>query len=280
MNKGKWKISLKSLISMRWQNHLPRLVIHEKYEKFVKWFLRILTLFGIVSSVIAFPIWYISLSFAAVLFLIEQFFEKSIFQYTSIYVQPMPDFKYDPEEWKGMAFAFPQDTDPKLLNVVGCAFSSKEYAHKFFKLIKAWNYNKIEDKDNNICLSFIVEDEREYSVYLYPSAERETVDQFFQEAEESQKVDKHGKEHQQLVVQMVFCKIFPYGANSQLKMFIKNQVLDRPFWLKPFIMKENGQIEMIHNEEPILKYHYKFKNRHELHKSEYEYQHGKNVMKK
>jgi len=280
MNKGKWKISLKSVISIRWQNHLPRLVIHEKYEKPVKWGLRTFTFFGIVSSVIAFPIWYISLLFAILLFLIEQFFEKSIFQYTSIYVQPMPDFKYDPKEWKAMAFAFPQNSDPKLLNVVGCAFATKEYAHDFFKLLKAWNYDEAEDNNNNICLSFIVENEKEYSVYLYANPERKTVGQFFQEAEKHQKYEKYGKEHQRLIMQMVFCKIFPYGANSRLKMFIEKQSLEHPFWLKPFIMKENGQIEMIYNEAPILKYLYKFKSRHELTKREYEYQHGKNVMKK
>lgn len=280
MNKGKWKISLKSLISLKWQNHLPRLVIHEKYEKFAKWFLRLLTLIGVVSSVIVFPIWYISLLFAIVLLLIEQFFEKAIFQYTSLYVQPIPDFKYDPKEWKGMAFAFPQDPDPNLLNVVGCAFATEEYARKFFKLLKDWNYGEAEDKHNNICLSFIIEDEKEYSVYLYPNPERKTVGQFFKEAEESQKYKKYGKEHQQLIMQMVFCKIFPYGTNSQLKMFIEKQSLDRPFWLKPFLMKDNGKIEMIHNEDPILKCNYKYKSRHELNKSEYEYQHGKNVMNK
>lgn len=255
-------------------------MIHEKYEKTVKWVLRILTAFAIVSSVIAFSIWYISLSFAIVSFLIEQFFEKSIFQYTSIYVQPMPDFEYDPEEWKGMAFAFPQDSDPRLLNVAGCAFATEKYAHKFFELLKAWNYGKEEDKSNNICFSFIVENEKEYSVYLYPNHERKTVGQFFKKAKEFQKYEKYGKEHQQLIMQMVFCEIFPYGANSQLKMFIKKQSLDRPFWLKPFIMKENGQIEMVHSEDPILKYHYKFKNRHDLNKNEYEYQHWKNAMKK
>lgn len=280
MNKGKWKISSKSIISIRWQNHLPRLIVHEKYEKFVNWFLRILTVFGIVTSVIAFPIWYINLLFAIVLFIIEQFFEKSIFKYTSIYVQPMPDFKYDSKEWKGMAFAFPQDPDQKLLNIVGCAFATEEYAHKFFKLLKAWNYGEVEDKDNNICLSFIVESEKEYSVYLYPNPERKIVDQFFKKAEESLKYEKYGKEHQKLIMHMVFCKIFPYRVNSQLKIFIEKQSLDHPFWLKVFIMKKNGKIEMVHNENAILKYHYKFKNRHELNKNEYEYWHGKNVMKK
>lgn len=280
MNKGKWKIKRKSLISVRWQKHLPRLVIHEKYEKTTKWFLRILTACAIISSVIAFPIWYISLSVAIVLFLIEQFFEKSIFQYTTIYVHPMPDFTYDPKEWKAMAFAFPQDSDPRLLNVVGCAFATEEYAHKFFKLLKAWNYGEAEDKNNNICLSFIVENEKKYSVYLYPNPKRRTVDQFFQEAEEFQKYEKYGKEHQRLTMQMIFSERFPYGATSQLKMFIEKQSLDRPFWLKPFIVKENGESEMLYSEDPVLKYHYKFKNSHELNKNEIEYQLRKNIMKK
>ncbi|MFQ5884699.1 MAG: hypothetical protein ACE5IO_06330 [Thermoplasmata archaeon] len=271
---------MRSLISVRWQGHLPRLVIHERYEKFTKWLLRILALIGITSSVIALHIWYLNLLFAIALLLIEQFIEKSIFLYTSIYVQPMPDFTEAPEEWKGMAFAFPQEPDPKLLCVAGCAFSTKAYAHKFLNLLRDWNYGEPEDKDNNICLSFIVENDKEYSVYLYPNPERRTVGQFFQKVEQFQRHRKHGKEHQELIMQMIFCKVFPYGADSQLKLFVENQSMGSPFWLRPFIMKDDGKVEMLYEEEPILKYHYKFKNRGELGKTDVEYHHGKSVMKK
>lgn len=280
MKRGELEISLKSLISVRWEKYFPRLVIHEKYEKKVKWTLRILTCIGILGSLIAFPIWYASLSFAVLLLLIEQFFERAVFEYTSIYVQPLPEFSYDPDKWKGMSYAFPQDPDPHLLNVVGCAFSTSDYANKFFNLMRSWNYNEKEDKDNNICLSFIVESENEYSVYLYPNPERRTVGEFFGEVEEERKLEKHGKQHQQLIMHMLFCKIFPYGENSQLKIFITKQRKDRPFWLQPFIMDENGHIDILYDIEPILKYHFKFKNRSELIKKEIEYHHGKNIMRK
>ena len=142
MRKVNWKVSLKSLISIKWEKHLPRLVLHEKYEKKVKWTLRILASSGILSSIVAFPVWYMGLSLAVLLFLIEQFFERAIFQYTSIYMQPMPDFKYDPDEWKAMSYAFPQDPDPRMLNVVGCTFRTSDYARKFFTLLKSWNYDQ------------------------------------------------------------------------------------------------------------------------------------------
>lgn len=279
MKKGKWRISLKSLIWFRWQNHLPRLVIHEKYERQVKWILRILAITAIATSLLAFEVWYLKLSFALALFLIEQFFERAIFQYTSIYFQPFPSFTIEGEKWTDMGFAYPENPQPNELNVVGPVFSDKEYAHNFFNLLRQWNYQQSEDKDNNICLSFILESENQYSVYFYPNLKRKTVGEFFEEAEQQQKLKKFGKEHQQLVGQMIFCKIFRYGEGLGLKRFLEIQSEDKPFWLKPFITKADRTFEMIWEEEPILKYHFKCKKGKELSKGEVEYQHGKHVMK-
>lgn len=279
MKKGKWRISLKSLVWMRWQNHLPRLVIHEKYEHHVKWILRILGIIAIASSLLAFEAWYVKLPFASVLLLIEQFLERGIFQYTSIYFQPFPSFTVEGEKWTDMGFAYPENPQPNELNVIGPVFSDKEYARNFFNLLRDWNYQQSEDKDNNICLSFILESEKQYSVYFYPNLKRETIAPFFKEAEEQQKYEKYGKEHQQLVAQMIFCKVFRYGEGLGLKRFLEIQSEDKPFWLKPFIIKVDRTFEMIWEEEPILKYHFKCKKRKELNKDEVEYQHGKHVMK-
>ena len=203
---------MRSLVNLRIERGLPRLIVHEKYEKSVKWTLRTLAAIGIVASVIAFPVWYLGLSFAVLMFLIQQFFERAIFQYTSIYVQPLPDFTYNPDEWKGMAFAFPAKPEDTDLNVVGCAFASLEYAQKFFSLVQAWNSNEAEDRDNNICLSFIVENEKEYSIYLYPNPDRKIVTKFFDQAEEQFKYEKYGKRHQKLIMHMVVCKTFPFRS--------------------------------------------------------------------
>jgi len=280
MKVGDWDVSLRSLVSVRWRNHLPRLVIHEKFEKHAKWAARILTVVAILSSVIAFPAWYFSLSFAVFMFLLEQFVERCIFEYTSIYVQPIPEFALKTEEWKGMAFAFPQESDPRLLNVVGCAFKTREYAHEFFELLRAWNYHGKEDRDNNICLSFILEDEAHYIAYLYPNPDRATVKQFFDVAEEAQKIEKFGKQHQQLVMQMVLGKSFPFGPDAKLKLFVESQPDDRPFWLKPFLMHDDGTLEMIHDEGPILKHHFKFRAKKNLTPHEYEYHLLKNRRKR
>ena len=280
MKAGNWDVSIRSLISVHWKNHLPRLVLHEKFERHVKWTARAIAAAAILCSVIAFPAWYFSLAFAVLMFLIEQFVERCIFEFTSIYVQPMPDFALKTEEWKGMAFAFPQEPDPKLLNVVGCAFATPEYAHKFFELLRDWNYRKKEDRDNNICLSFILHGDTHYITFFYPNPDRSTVKDFFDAAEDVQKLKKYGKTHQRLVMHMVLGKRFPYMDDAKLKVFVQNQSADRPFWLKPFLMHDDGSLELMYDEEPILKHEFKFKAKEDLTPQEYEYHLLKSHMKR
>ncbi len=167
MRIGGWRVAISSLISVEWHGILPRLVVHEKYETVIKWTLRGLTLLAILSSLISLTK-YQSLFLAIVLTALEQFLERAVFQYTSMYVQPMPDFAFDPARWTGMGFAFPQRLEPGVLNLVGPAFDDEATARGFLRLLKAWNYNQDDDKNDNICLSFIVENDREYSAYLYP----------------------------------------------------------------------------------------------------------------
>ena len=37
IKKGDWKIESSSLVNIEWRNKIPRLIVHEKYEKIVKW---------------------------------------------------------------------------------------------------------------------------------------------------------------------------------------------------------------------------------------------------
>jgi hypothetical protein len=280
MKVGNWNISIKSLISVRWQNGIPHLVLHEKFEKHAKWTIRVITFIGILSSVIAFSAWFFSLFCAVMIFLIGQFLERCVFEYTSIYVPPLPTFEYKTKEWKGMAFAFPEEPNPKLLNVVGCAFETKDYAHEFFALLRDWNYQEKEDRDNNICLSFILDDGgKSYITYLYPNPNRQSVNKILDTAEEVQKSEKQGKQHQRLMFQYTLGKKFPYPADASLKTFVENQPKDRPFWLKPFLMHSDGKLEMLYDEDSILKCEFKFKEKKDLTPQEYEYYFIKNHKK-
>jgi hypothetical protein len=271
MKVGHWDVKLRSLISVTWKRHLPRLVVHEKFQKHVKWTTRVITALTVLASVITFPVWYLSLAFAVFMFLFEQFVERSIFEYTTLYVQPMPGFVLKTEEWKGMAFAFPEEPDPRLLNVVGCAFATREYGHKFFELLRDWNYRAQDDVHNNICLSFILIDDTHYVTYLYPNPRRRTVMESFDTVERAQKLEKYGKQQQRLVMEMALGKSFCLPPDAKLRVFVERQPKDRPFWLKPFLMRDDGTLEMIDEEQPILKHEFKFKSKKELTTEDHEY---------
>ena len=275
MGNAGWRVSLRSLVSVRIRGGIPRLVVHEKYHGYVKWTLRGLAVLGIASSVIMFPEWYWALGFAIVLFLMQLSLGKAVVQYSTIFVQPQPDFVYDPAEWRAMAFAFPDPPAPDLLNVVGCAFGSVEYARKFFRLLAAWNNEAPEDRDDNIRLTFVIENDSEYSVYLFPSPDRAIVRQSMEDVRRDLKLEKYGKEQQQLVLHTIFCKRFPYSASCHLAQFVAQQPPDRPYWLKPFLWERDGTIKALFDEPSILKWRFKCARRDDLGKHDVEYHDGK-----
>ena len=162
-----WNNLRRSLITLRCQQWPPRLVIHEKYENITKWILRTIALAGIILNVGFVPFWYLNIAIAIMLVVIEQFLERAVFLYTTIYWQPFPEFTWDlGKEWMSMGFAFPENPMPEDLNVVGPVFKSESYAREFFNIIRAWNYGNEEDIDDNVCLSFIIEKSEKYYTYI------------------------------------------------------------------------------------------------------------------
>jgi hypothetical protein len=140
----------RSPIEVRWNRGIPRFVIAERYEKRIKWGLRLLAAVGILSSLAVFPTWYSSLGFTLAIFIVEQILERTVFFYSSMFVQPLPHFDLDPSEWTAMAFLFPVDskTPPGL----GLVFKSSDYGRRFFEWLSSWNYEADEDSQDNICV--------------------------------------------------------------------------------------------------------------------------------
>lgn len=237
-----------------------------------------MTAIAIASSIGFIPVWYLNLLLAIALVAIEQFLERAVFLYTIFYWQPFPDFKWAiGEEWIGMGFTFPIPRDKGELNVVGSAFKSESCAHEFFELLRKWNYGDQEDRDNNICLSFITIDDG-YFVFIYPNLARHTIKETFSEIEERQKFEKYGKEPQEFVAQFIFCKHFTYAPNSMFNKFSQEQSEGRPYWLQPFIQNPDGSSGILFPEEPLLKFHVKIRTRSELEQYGVEYQHFKYVI--
>ncbi|MGB2814984.1 MAG: hypothetical protein WBC50_00605 [Dehalococcoidales bacterium] len=274
----RWHNRRKTLITLRWKRGIPRLVIHEKYEKLVKWSLRAVTVMAIVSSIGFMPIWYFELVLAIVIVAVEQFIERSVFLYTIFYWQPLPDFKWDiGQEWVSMGFASPVPRGERELNVVGPVFKIESYAHEFFELLRRWNYDYQEDRENNICLSFVTVNDG-YFVFIYPNLARHTIKETFSEIEEMKKIEKYGKEPQPFVVQFIFCKHFTYASNSMFNKFWQEQPEGQPYWLQPFIQNSDGTCRILFSEKPILKFQVKIGPRSQLEQRGLEYQHFKNVI--
>ena len=229
---------------------VPRLLLPERYERPMRWILRFLTSVGLVLSVIALSPWYFSFAAALGLLLTEQFFERVVFRYTTLVLQPMPEFEYKSEEWCGMGFVMPRGK-AQFLNQVVLGFEHEEYAIRFFQLIRWWNYEEEEDSDRNVRLSFLWETEQKYHVLLYPSLERAGVEQDREETEDDLRLEKYGKEHLQLVMQVVFCKAFE--DKGSLRQFLADQAVQaRPFQLTVGVLSSGGQLTPIGGIQPIL----------------------------
>lgn len=271
---GKYK---KKLPWLRFENHLPRLFLHEKHERIIRWALRGLTILGVTTSVITLP-WFYSLSLSIGLVVFDVFLERTLFYYTSLYVQAMPDFEYDSDKWVANAFvSIGHPSNPNSERIVGLVFTEKEYASKLFQLLRAWNHGDSDNKEGNIFLSFIT-DEDTYYVYLYPSFEKASIKKMHKKLENENKLKKYGKEHFGLVMAMVICKGFSTAHGYALGTFVDNHPVGKPFTLGPFIQVPGGQPRPIEDIEPIRMCRYKAKIPSELTEDDFEYQHWRKMV--
>lgn len=263
---------------LRWGKPFPRLVLHEKHEEKIRWSLRILTAVGIITSLITLPI-LVGFSLAIGLVVLDVFLEKTIFYYTSLYVTALPDFRYEPDKWPAMVFVSFGPPSPESDKVVGLVFSDRDYARKFFDLLRAWNHGSSEDTDNNIQLSFITDEDR-YYVYLYPSIEKKSIKKTFAKVKRQNRLKKFGKEHFGLVMQMVICRGFDTSQGYGLGQFTDNHLNRKHFLLGPFISEAGNPPQPIMEIEPISKFHYKAKIPGELTDEDFEYIHWRKLVKR
>jgi hypothetical protein len=265
---------VKTLFSIEMKHGVPRLVVHEKYEKATKWVLRGIAAIGIAISALAFSHWYVGVVIAILILAIQQFFERTVFEYTAIHVSAMPR-RYDPAQWLAVAFAFSADTSYP--DIIGPAFKDKAYAEEILRVIRSWNYEQDEDEEDYIRLSFILENADDYSIYIYPATNRPSAREFYGKYEEESKATKQGKRLMRLSILMTFCKIFP-RKGSLLPRFHERNRSGRPFLLTTFFQVGAGYSPL--TEEAVLKSHYKLTTRELLSKDAFEFAHGKRVMKK
>jgi hypothetical protein len=274
---GKWKVDTSTLFRVEWRLPFPKIYLHERFEKIAKWTSRTIVTIGILVSLLALPTVY-DFIVAIVLLALEVLVEKIIFEYSVIIVQPFPDFEVDESQWITNGYLFPNPAfraQYDLQNHFGPCYKDEAYARQFFEYLKSWNELKPTDPDNNICLSFILEEDNSYTTYIYANPNRKWLDEAFNTYQELNKVEKYGKIQQSMVMQMVYWKTLPNKKGTMFHSFTADQANNELFHFCPFYMSNNSPVAL--EDLIIKKYHYSFKKRADVVKGDLEYYYGPTI---
>lgn len=266
-------VDSKTIIRIEWRKFYPVLILADKYENYIKWILRVLAIVGIATSLISINKWYFNLGIALLIFAIEQFFERIIFEYTTIVVQEYPDFEIQTELWKSNGFMMTAERDDVNLPYIGPAYSDSDYSKKFFKYLKNWCDNKDFDDENKIVLSFILEEGNYYTTYLYANPERKNVKHLFDFLGIINRFEKFNKSQQKLLIQLMFWNKLPINDGYSIKVFLDRYKPGDKFYLTPFLVENGVNVKEVYAKLAILKDTYKIKKRIELTPSDIEYHH-------
>lgn len=265
-------VNSNTLVRLEWRRFYPVLVVHEKFEKILKWILRIIAIGGIATSVISIPVWYLSLGLAIIIALIEQFFERSIFEYTTMIVQPFPGFEIDYGQWKTNGFMLPKEKNDEDLAYFGPSYQDETYAINMFKYFKSWiDDSRNDDKDNNLIVSLIIEPNEEYTTYIYANIGRKRLDTMFKVLGDMSKLEKHGKRQQQFITQMFYWNTLDFKEGYYIKKFLEFQKPDESFYFLPSVIQPFGLPPEFLFDYAIKKYEFKLKKREDVKKFEPEY---------
>lgn len=176
---------------IRWNYRVQRdgkffkIIVPEKHKLIIKSLKYFLTIISLISAFFAFQIVFISFLFGLVIFGILWLFEKVIFLYSTFYVPPLPIFEIDPLKWLGTTWGYGIIPNKDIeIPIVGILFSDENYAQDMFSLLLDWSYGESNDKENNICLSAIVNDDKtEYVFFCYPNIFRRKAKEFFKKVD-------------------------------------------------------------------------------------------------
>jgi hypothetical protein len=163
---------------------------------------------------------------------------------------------------------------------VGMVFKDESCGKKIFDGITNWNYNKREDSENNIQISFILEKDDTYTTYIYPSEERRTIvntlanlerdaeKEMLEDIKRKEKPDV--KEPRLLIMGQVLNKNIPNPKNSNFMKFISTFSEGDRFEFGAYTLLGDNP-KQISGIEPIFKSYLKIKRRCDLSSDEIEY---------
>ena len=261
-----------TLFRIEWRKFYPALILHEKYEKKIKWTLRIIAIISIGLSIYSFEEWYHSLLVTLVILAIEQFFEKAGFEYTTIIFQPLPKFELELDQWVTNGFLIPKVKNKTVHAHFGPTYLDEEYGTKFFNYIRSWiNDNQSDDKENTVIISLVIEPNETYTTYIYANPGRKRLDYLFKFLEASTQTQKYGKKQQKFVAQLFYWNTLDFKDGYSIKNFLSFKEEDDPFYFTPSIYQPFNLPPKFLTDLSIKKYNLKIRNRKDLKKNEPEF---------
>lgn len=259
------------------KNGMPRLFLHEKHEKRVRWLIRVLTAVGVALTVVTLP-WYFALAISLGLVGAEAFLERTLFYYSSMYIGNML-LDYDPNEWVGTVIvSIGEPADPRSKKIVGVWLRTEAFAQRFFEVLQSWTGTD-DCTQGDLQLTFIV-DEDQYFVFLYCDPMRASFKQMADKLSEEMRLEKYGKEHFPLAMFQILCKGFDTSKGFALGMFLDTNPPGKAFLLAPYVTGNDGKPKPSDQVQPILMSTYKFKLPDELNQEDLEYFHWRKVVKR
>lgn len=265
------------LFRIEWKFPLPKIYLHERFENIAKWTARIIVGLGIGASLLALPT-FIDFSAAVGLLLLEVTIEKIVFEYSVLIVQPPPDFKIEESQWVTNGYLFPDPQYKKqydLQNHFGPVYKDEAYSKQFFDYLRSWNNGESDDMENNICLSFVIEEDNSYTTYIYANPDRKWLDVAFNNYRENVKYEKYGKVQQSMVMQMVYWKTLPNKKGTLFYSFISEQEQDKKFHFCPFYLVNEKPVAI--DSFVVKKYGYSLKRRDEVTERDLEFYYGPTI---
>ncbi|MBH0159640.1 hypothetical protein [Fictibacillus sp. 26RED30] len=192
--------------------------------------------------------------------------EKVIFKYDYLYLNPMPPIRYEPQQ-TFVAVGF-DEFDGIERPFIGLVYRTKIEAQEEFRYFKSINENRYKDKNNELILSYVFDDEKRYTFFVYPNKNRNRT---MKNIEEIKLNEGHNQTKKLNFKVFSFIRFFPstFSGEGNLKEILRENILPKtPFVFQTFYL-DNGDIKAA-QKKPILKYHLRILDRSELNSQEIE----------
>lgn len=251
-----------------------KIVVSAKYKSIIKFIKYILAILGLSAAFFTFQSVFFAFLFSLVLFFVGLLLEKSLFSHYSMYITPLPNFEIEAEKWIGTSFGYAITENMDKIPLVEWVFSDEEYARRMHSLILAWACGEYRDKEKNVCLSVIINEDSDYTFYCYPNPDRKYAKHFRSEVESEIKKNKATRDdlHKELSVLFILGRNFDITEYSFLPEFKRKYKSGSPFLFRIMYNNDESQgCEEIEGLKNFIFYNLKIKKEKELTRKDVEY---------